>query len=166
MPKRKGTSRTSAATSASLALRAAAAAAPVDDDNDEVRATNDEHDEPVWRQLDDFLTTAAPFNCGGFGQVRASTAPSACSLNAAPLLTGLARCARERAQLQVRQGAFMGLSENLPHICTTCTDMRMHMLMIMILSHNTQTLTRPPHERRVAPIGGLVHVKPRKPAQP
>ena len=130
---------TSAATSASLALRAAAAAAPVDDDNDEVRATNDEHDEPVWRQLDDFLTTAAPFNCGGFGQVRASTAPSACSLNAAPLLTGLARCARERAQLQVRQGAFMGLSENLPHICTTCTDMRMHMLMIMILSHNTQT---------------------------
>ena len=84
------------------------------------------------RQLDDFLTTAAPFNCGGFGQVRASTAPSACSLNAAPLLTGLARCARERAQLQVRQGAFMGLSENLPHICTTCTDMRMHMLMIMI----------------------------------
>ena len=34
----------------------------------------------VWRQLDDFLTAAAPFDCGGFGQVRASTAPSACLL--------------------------------------------------------------------------------------
>ena len=57
---------------ASLASRAAAAA-PVD--NDEDGTTNDEHAEPIWRQLDDFLTTAAPFDCGGFGQVRASTAP-------------------------------------------------------------------------------------------
>ena len=58
-----------------MASRAAAAAA--DDDNQERRTTNDEHDEPIWRQLDDVLITAAPFDCGGFGQMRASTAPSA-----------------------------------------------------------------------------------------
>ena len=47
--------------------------------NDEARATNDEQHEPAWRQLDDVLTTAAPFDCGGFGQVRASprTQPAA-----------------------------------------------------------------------------------------
>ena len=64
--------------SASMASRAAAAAA--NDDNQERRTTNDEHDEPIWRQLDDVLITAAPFDCGSFGQVRASTAPSACLL--------------------------------------------------------------------------------------
>ena len=64
--------------SASMASRAAAAAA--NDDNQERRTTNDEHDEPIWRQLDDVLITAAPFDCGGFGQMRASTAPSACLL--------------------------------------------------------------------------------------
>ena len=57
--------------SASLASRAAATAL-ADDDNDEAHDDDEQH-EPVWRQLDDVLTTA------GFGQVRASTAPSACS---------------------------------------------------------------------------------------
>ena len=61
MPKRKGTTRTRAATAASLASRASAAAPVIDANNDEARATNDEQHEPAWRQLDDVLTTAAPF---------------------------------------------------------------------------------------------------------
>ena len=67
MPKRKGTTRIRAATAASLASRASATAPVIDANNDEARATNDEQHEPAWRQLDDVLTTAAPFDCGGFG---------------------------------------------------------------------------------------------------
>ena len=78
MPKRKDSTRTSAARAASLASRAAAAA-PADGDDDEAH-DDDDDEQPVWRQLDDVCTTAAPFDCGGFGEVRASTAPSACLL--------------------------------------------------------------------------------------
>ena len=75
MPKRKGSARTEAATAASVASRAAAAApAGNDEEHDD---DDDEQHEAVWRQLDDVCTTAEPFDCGGFGEVRASTAPSA-----------------------------------------------------------------------------------------
>ena len=72
MPKRKESTRTRAARAASLASRAAAAM-PADDDNDEAHDDDDddEQHEPIWRQLDDVLTTSEPFDCGGFGQVRA-----------------------------------------------------------------------------------------------
>ena len=114
MPKRKGKTKTEAqaATSASLASRAAAAA-PVDNGNHEERATNNE---PVWRQLDDFLTNAAPFDCGGFDQVRASTAPLQ-SGRRVHVIGQMDACSRMHAQLPRRIVAWSG--HNVMELCLT-----------------------------------------------
>ena len=46
-------------------------------------AAADEHVEPVWRRLDDDLTTAQPFDVVGFGQVRYVPLPLAAALSTA-----------------------------------------------------------------------------------
>ena len=42
---------------------------PVLESNEEEPMADDEQSEPVWRQLDDVLTTAEPFDVGGSGKV-------------------------------------------------------------------------------------------------